>query len=330
MMQESLDYKLFVLLLLRRFYVFVIGSLLGALLVGGIYYLTQVTFAAEKSYVAIAKYYVDYALDPNTTGQYTYINSATWNSLADSDFLLDIVSEDLETKLSKEELVEAISIDFPTDPRYIEVSATTTDPELSKELAVIMADAFLHLANTQKEVQEITLIDVGEATEDRVFEVRTQSAAILGAILGLLVSIIWWGIQYLLDDGIYVPRQLEQRHELLCLGSNHSVELNQNLKRLLESNKKVAILSVGSEVDPNTVCKQLDTKDLVVFPCMANSPESANELREYDACILVVQAVKDKSSKIESVLSFYRQQGVEIKAAILWDMKEWLFVKLGG
>ena len=63
--KEPFDMRLFWLLCIRRLWVILAGALAGLALVGGIYYVKNVTLGGVIPYTMDSKYYLEYAVDPS-------------------------------------------------------------------------------------------------------------------------------------------------------------------------------------------------------------------------------------------------------------------------
>ena len=82
--KEPLDIRLLVLRFLRKSPLILAAALLGALCVGGPYFLVKVTFGPAREYEAVTDFYIDYALQ-ETGEEYTYFNQTTWTQLITDD-----------------------------------------------------------------------------------------------------------------------------------------------------------------------------------------------------------------------------------------------------
>ena len=70
---ERMDYKLFWLRFVKKIWLILATAVLGALLIGGSYYLVNITFGEEPSYKVVSQLYLDYAEDGSGT-PYEFIN----------------------------------------------------------------------------------------------------------------------------------------------------------------------------------------------------------------------------------------------------------------
>ena len=79
-MQEGVDLKLTALLYRRKIGLSLICALAGALLGGGLYFLTHVVYGPGREYEAVSKLYLTFAEDDDGDA-YQYYNGYTWNDL---------------------------------------------------------------------------------------------------------------------------------------------------------------------------------------------------------------------------------------------------------
>lgn len=99
---EPLDIRLLVLRFLRKSPVILLAAFLGAVCIGGAYFLKKVTFGPAKEYEAVTDFYIDYAVQENGE-EYTYFNQTTWTQLITDDVFTDkILTHMSEMELSAE------------------------------------------------------------------------------------------------------------------------------------------------------------------------------------------------------------------------------------
>ena len=96
---ERMDYKLFWLRFVKKIWLILVAAVMGALLIGGSYYLINITFGEEPSYKVVSQYYLDYAEDGSGT-PYEFINYFTWSEIVNTDEFIEILKEKVSGKLS--------------------------------------------------------------------------------------------------------------------------------------------------------------------------------------------------------------------------------------
>lgn len=332
-MKEPFHFKLFVLKMLGKWYQFMLWTVIGALAFGSSYYLYKVVYAPAREFKATATYYIEYAKDPVLGEPYSYFNEYTLDGWLTTDVFVEQVLPKLSTKLSVEELNEKITLTVPSDVRVIQLTASSSDPVLTMEILQAYDAALVVFANEQREIHEIRVQDMSKEASQIKADIRTQRAFVLGGVLGLFAGGMYIMLQYLLDDGIYLPGTIAKRHGLKVLGTDLSEELVTNVTFAVKDLKKVAITSVGDTPSLPGVLKVLKNAapetEWVMVPCMMQCPEGAEILRTSDGCIVTIVSGTDKSGEIDRVLRYYEQQQVKVLGAVLWDADEKLLKRYG-
>ncbi|MBR2037135.1 MAG: hypothetical protein IKA09_05340, partial [Lachnospiraceae bacterium] len=280
-----------------------------------------------------ATYYIEYAKDPLLGEPYSYFNEYTLDSWLNTDVFVEQVLPKLSTTLTAEELNERISLTVPSDVRVIQLTVTSEEPVLTMEILRAYDEALVTFAENQREINAIKVQDMPDEAYQIKADIRTQRAFVLGAVLGLFAGSMYLVLNYLLDDGIYLPETLKKRHGLKVLGADVSEELPANVLFAVKETQKVALTSVGdtpSLPDVLDVLKGMDPKkEWVIVPAMVQCPEAGEILRGCDGCILTVVSGADKSGAIERALHYYEQQQVKVIGSILWNADEKLLKRYG-
>lgn len=253
--KEPLNTRLFVLRLLKKIPVIMLAAILGALLVGGPYFLVKVTFGPAKEYEAVTDFYIDYALQADGT-PHTYINFATWDQLLKDDVFTDRIlsymsetekesaeaaegegvestaertsaAEEMEKSagVTKEELRGYLSATVLSDTRIATTTVTTNDPDLTMKIERALVQAMLAFGEEQKEIAEIRILQEPEEASLVAADVRTFRACMVGAVLFVFAVVLYLCLYYALDEGISVPEIFERRYGIPMLGTIHGKEL---------------------------------------------------------------------------------------------------------
>lgn len=332
-LKEPFDFKLFVLSMLGKWKQFVLCTLAGAVLFGGSYYLYKVAYAPAREFRAVSAYYIQYVNDPALSDQYSYFNEATLNSWLVTDEFVNPILPKLSVELTKEELAASIQLIMASDVRVVQLQAEASKPELTMEILKAYDEAFLAFGENQREIDFIRRQDMQTEAVQIKADIRTQRAFVLGGVLGLFAGAMYLMLQYLLDDGILLPKTLQKRHGLTVFGTNISEELAANVAFAVKQKKKVAVTAVSdspSLAEVTEVLKHISPEvEWIPVPAMVQCPEAGEVLRGCDGCVLTVVSEKDKSSAIDRALSYYEQQQVAIIGAILWDADEKLLRRYG-
>ena len=339
--KEPFDFKLFMMKMLGKWYQFLICTLVGAVLFGGVYYLYKVVYAPAREYQASATYYIEYVKDPVLTEQSSYFNAATLDSWLTMDVFTEQVLPKLGTELTVEELNDHIEMIMPSDVRVVVLNVVTDDPVLSMEILRAYNEAFSVFAHNQREINHISVQDMSEEAQQIKADIRTQRAFVLGGVLGLVLGGIYIVLQYMLDDAVYLPSTLAKRHGLTVFGTGQSEEFTANVTYAIRNYKRVAVSVIGgqaccgkesskslSNVTPplSEVLERLRemTSDVewIPVPAMTECPEAGEILRDCDALIVTVVSGVDKSGAIDRALAYYAQQEIKVAGAVLWNADE--------
>ena len=209
-MDKPFNLKLFTIRLVFNFYKVIIGTVVGALLIGVSYYLVNVTFGDAPDYEGRVIAHEEYRVD-EYGNQSDYINDYTWNEWVRTDSFTDILSDSLDSKYSSDELKTMLSADVPADLRTVYVYVTGKDAGAVTEVTNKVPDALLSFSSELYEVAETEIMDVKEATV-KSRDVRVANAFILGAVLGFIISILIMAGLYILDDSVYIPLLFEEEY----------------------------------------------------------------------------------------------------------------------
>lgn len=332
--KEPFDMRLFVLLCLRRLWVILAGALAGLALVGGTYYLKNVTFGGVIPYTMDSKYYLEYAVDPSDQQTYSYFASYTWNDLLKSDAMVTEMLENLSVSMTAQELTDSFEAELVSDLRICYIHTTHVDAETAREIDRVAGEAMMAVGEQQKELIEVSLMDRGEpqpATPD----VRTLRACVLGAVLGTFFALFGLGMAEILNERIQVPGTLTRRYGIPAAGyvntaGEPSEELAAQLDFLLRQKKRIGVTAVNGQLDLGSAVKVLEAleragtseagavqREYTAIPSLHQAPEAGEALRRQEGILLLVQADADRGKAIEETLRLLGQLEVSVDAMVL-------------
>lgn len=283
--KEPLNTRLFVLQLLRKIPVILLAAFLGALLVGGPYFLAKVVFGPAREYEAVTDFYIDYALQEDGT-PHTYINFATWDQLLKDDVFTDKIlvcmaeekdgeseekeilppeksaEEELDMEsleraagITKEELRGYLSATVLSDTRIATTTVRTNDPALTMRIEEALVQAMLAFGVEQKEIAEIRILQQPREASLVAMDVRTFRACMVGVVAFVFVTVLYLCLYYALDEGIHIPETFERRFGIPMLGTIRSRELPVLAEKLsvtrpilLTADKAVDLEQAGREL----------------------------------------------------------------------------------
>lgn len=321
--KEPFDLKLFILQSIKRLKWIVLSALIGALCIGGIYYLKNVTFGGRIPYVVNRKYDVEYAINPKTNTEYSYYVAYTWNDWVKSDAFLESVLGKMPMETTKEELIGYYEMTLPADIRNPYLVVTHAEQDKAARISEILSEELILFFEDQIEIESMTVIDT-EGPIPEVRDIRTFRAVVLGAVIGTFFALFAIAFRLILDEGIFVPEIFTYRYHIPVPGyidveGQASEGVKEGLKYLFKEKGRIGITAVEPEVDLTMVQSLFEEDTTVCIPSVQQVPEAVEYLRKNDGNLLLVKAGCGNGKAIESVLYQYRMHDIEITAAVLVD-----------
>ncbi len=338
--KEPFDMRLFWLLCIRRLWVILAGALAGLALVGGIYYVKNVTLGGVIPYTMDSKYYLEYAVDPSDQQTYSYFAAYTWNDLLKSEDMVAEMLKELSVPMTEEELTASFEAQLISDLRICYIHTTNEDEEKVREIDRVAGLAITAVGERQKELLDVSLLDRGQPRL-AMPDLRTLRACILGAALGAFAALFGLGFWEILEERIQVPGTLVRRYGVpvagyVSRGGRPSGELAAQLEYLFRDKKKIGVTAVNGKLDLNSVVKLLEKleaqgtasgkekagerkclREYRAVSGLCQAPEAGEALRGQEGILLVVQADFDRGKAIEEILRQMGQLGVTVDAMVL-------------
>ena len=347
---EPVDFKLLVLFFLRKIWIFAAAVLTGALLVGGGYFVKNVVLVPEKEYQTVGEVYVDYVWEDAYGISRSNLNEGEWKALVKTDIFVDYILEQLAGQgilLEKSFIRESVDAALVSDSRIVTTMVVTDSPELSAAIGSALQEALLFFVEDNSRIERIRVLT--EPVESRivVHDIRTLQAAVLGAVLGGLLSLAAMFWCFVVDDSIYIPASFERRYHIPMLGTAASKDLTANFHYLLREGGSIAVTAVSKDIPVEEVTAFLQEKAaatdgktadkevkggvlLRACGCVEEEPKRAEELRRAKSVILVTASGRRDGKRIEKVLAFLKKQDVTVSCAFLWDADEKLIKRYYG
>lgn len=304
------DLKLMSLLLIKRIRIVILGTVLGAAICGGIYFLCHVVYAPAREYEAVSKLYLTFAADDDGDA-YQYYNGYTWNDLMGTEPILDYAMEQLTdvSGLARDDVRKAVTADILSDIRVLTVTVRTHDQALTERIIRAEEASLLHFAETMVEFDKIEVIDHGVSALV-VVESQTKRAVLLGAALGLFLTLFGMWIYMILDDAIYVPSQFEERFGCPALGVQ--------LRRDKEWRRQELEANVSYRAGKNPVY-------LDVNPTEAEVLTDYDALRNSSGVILRIPYGKKVGVLTENLIRDLKIQECKLAGAVITDCDDRLY-----
>ena len=124
----------------------------------------------------------------------------------------------LDLDMTHEQLLKKLSVDTPTDTRVVSITIKDTDPYTAAEIANAVRDvASKHI----QQVMDIKAVNVVETANipDEPSSPSLLKSGVIGAALGILLSLAIVVIVYLMNDTVKTPEDVEKYLGLSVLGT---------------------------------------------------------------------------------------------------------------
>lgn len=308
--RETVDYRLTFLRLLKKIWLLPLSAVLGALLIGGIYYMSKLCFGNGRTYQTETMFYIDYSANVSEDENY-YFNKQTWGDIITTDFFITREMEETNNAFTKDEILSFTYAGVESDVRYLYTRCTTGSPEKSELLDSALEKAVLEFGENHKEINSIT---VEKKNTKDVSNIRLLTAVILGACVGLFVCIVIWFVSTVTDTSVYLPSTLERRYKRRALGAPSMPEFAVNCKLLLSEKPGVWVVPGDDETS-------IEGLDLSVnyLPCdnPIAKPETAGLLKDAGCVIVAVRAGAHNGKRLERTLEELSRLGAIVSAFVL-------------
>ena len=256
----------------------------------------------KSPYTVTNKLYVEYAVDPSSGIPYSYFEAYTFNDWMKSDVYVPDMIDKLSVAMTEEEFVSCYQFSMVADLRIPYFTVTHLEPEVALEIADLVTESLQKLAVEQREVEEITRIDV-EGPELQFRDIRTVRAIVLGAVIGGFIATVSIGIVLVVDEKIYVPETFTKRYGIpmvgyVCAGGEVSCDVAANLEYLFRECKEIG---------------EIDAANALAIS------DAVKTLRAMDGNLLVIHAGDTVGKTVENILDLCNKQEIKVTAAILVD-----------
>lgn len=120
--------------------------------------------------------------------------------------------------ITGDEVNAALKVTNTAETQIIEIYATTTNPELSKNIVEETITVFTTLVQEKLNVTNLTIVDQPEINTNPVSPSMTKNI-LIGGIIGVIISLAYILLAYLLDTKIKNGEQAEQILGVPLLGT---------------------------------------------------------------------------------------------------------------
>lgn len=185
----------------------VIWFLAGAIVAGAWSFLL-----VDPTYDATAKMYIVSASN-NSIVDLTDLNIGTslttdYEALLTCDPVTEQVISDLNLDCTPQELLQMVTITNPADTRVLEITARTTSPRLSKDLANTFMDVSIEYLPETMSTNPPNVAQRAKVPDEKSGPSNSRNT-LLGALVGLIIALGWLTIRYMSDDTIHSADEFE-------------------------------------------------------------------------------------------------------------------------
>lgn len=228
--------------LVEVFYVLLdnIGKIILCMILGGIIAFSYTKLLVKPTYVATSKIYVVSAsnnsvIDLSDLQVGSQLTSDYQELLVARPVLQDVI-KNLDLDIDYKDLAKMVSITNTTDTRILTINVTTTDPQMSANIAnEIVEQATIYLPKVM-ETEEPNLVESAVPPTTQAapsYSKNTLLGALVGAVLfcGVLIA------RYLMNDTVVTPEDVEKYFGTMPLGSIPEAKLNGKKKKKKKGGK---------------------------------------------------------------------------------------------
>ncbi|MCD7809657.1 MAG: Wzz/FepE/Etk N-terminal domain-containing protein [Erysipelotrichaceae bacterium] len=193
----------------KRILKVIIATLVCMIAVGAI-----TIFVIPEKYTSTARIFpkLETSSDSGTVSSTSSIsvNTSMINNYVELIGGTTILGEVAETlNMERDEIQDCISVSNESDTMIINISATTTDPELSKEIVDTTIDIFYTEIKDKLDVENMITVDEAEVAETPSSPSFFRNVAI-AALVGLVLSLGYYFIMFMLDTHIHNKEEAEK------------------------------------------------------------------------------------------------------------------------
>lgn len=201
---------------LKSQYKLIVISILVMTIIAGI----VTTFFISRKYQSTASIYPKPEVSEGIV-DYTQINA---NNLMVNNYIEMLKGNNIQSQvadtlgLTTKEISRCVSISNQTNTQIISISATTTDPQLSKDIVDELVSTFKKEAKDTLNINNISTIDQAQLATTPVSP-NLKMNLIIGALIGAFLSVGYIFIKFMLDTHIHNREEAEKYLGIPCLGS---------------------------------------------------------------------------------------------------------------
>lgn len=201
----------------RKLKFIIVLGVIGAIIA----YVFTVLFISKK-YASSADIYPKSNTTESGTVDYNTLTSNSkmvnnYMAIIQGDSVLDKVTEKLQLEDYGEDFVKnAIEVSNETDTEIIKITATTEDPQLSKDIVEVTVEEFFSYVADKMDIENLMILNSAKVEETPVSPNR-QLNAVLGAMIGVAVAGGIVLLRFFLDKRLHTKDDAESFLEIPVL-----------------------------------------------------------------------------------------------------------------
>lgn len=177
-------------------------------------------FLISKKYESTARIFPQLQTNSGTVSDYSQITTSNamvnnYMELIKGSTIQNEVANRLD--LEKEEISDSLTVANQTDTMIISVTATTTDPELSKKIVDTTLDVFYEEIEEKLNIDNIMTVDAAEVATSASSPSFVKNIGI-GAVIGVVISCGYYFLKFMLDTHIHSKEEAEKYFDIPVIG----------------------------------------------------------------------------------------------------------------
>ena len=243
----GMDMKKMMIRFIGKLWLVLLAAVVGAAIGGAVYTVAHIVPESEREYRAMAKIYLDFAVDE--TGEvYQAYNGYTWNDLMKTNPILDKTMAHLPGDYTRDEVMAATEAEILSDIRLLTIYITAHEQTRCDAILSATGQALTELGDTAKEFKQIKVIQTTEAALVTA-DVRTVQAVLVGIVTAVVLILLGMMLYYVLDDRIEVASDWKIVTDVSFVGyagagERLDKEYQDNLAYLQEQTGDISVLTV--------------------------------------------------------------------------------------
>lgn len=202
---------------------------------------------AAAAAFAYTKFFVDpvyssrtqvYVKNNTTTDNITTVNDLQSSNYLTQDYMILVKSNpvmeqvisDLGLKMSASELAGKITVSTPDNTRVLTIAVSDKDPWQAKSIADAVREASKTQIKSVMAIDTVNTVEEGNLPTSPVSP-NTKLNVILGALIGMFLTIVFIIVKFMLDDTIKTPEDAEKYLGLSVLSAIPAIEGQQTKKK---------------------------------------------------------------------------------------------------